>query len=413
MAELRGFAVSRWWDDPFARGAWSVLGPEARASTRADLGRPVSGRVVLAGEATSALRPAMVHGAWEEGRRAADWVLSLGHRHVAVIGAGFAGLAAAERLRASGLSPVVLEARERIGGRVWSRPLGDAVVESGANWLQQGEENPLRGMAQDLGLALVPTDFHAPLDLGPAEAVAAINLPNLAARLEEVLEAAPADARLMDVLANWAAGADAPPVAAIDRIVAATIALEAGVPLAQMTMQSLREPGVGEGDAWLPAGLQHLLERMAVGLDLRLGATVTEVAETPAGVRLSGPWGMLATDAVIVTAPVAVLQAGGIAFEPPLPPAHRAALAALTTGRVEKLSLWFDRRLWPATTSGYLRLHGPEAHQVSEWLDLTDAAGVPVLTGIFEGSWAEALWQGSDAEIAARTARLWQDQARP
>lgn len=410
--QLRGFAVSHWWDDPHARGAWSVPGPRATPTSRADLGRPVSGRVILAGEATSAHRPAMTHGAWEEGRRAADWLLAQGHRRAVVIGAGFAGLAAAERLRLAGLAPVVLEARSRIGGRVWSRPLGGAVVESGANWLQQGAANPLQAAAQALGLTLVPTDFHAPRDLGPAEALADLALPDLAGQLDRALSRAPATARLGDVLAAWAARAGAPPRRAIARIVTATIGLEAGIPPAEMTVHSLREPGVGEGDAWVPAGYDRLLAPMAAGLDLRLERPVTALDQTAAGVRLTGPWGALPCDAVIVTAPVAVLQAGAIAFTPPLPPAHQAALAALTTGRVEKVSLWFASRFWPATTSGYLRLHGPAPHQVSEWLDLTDAVGTPILTGIFEGEWARTLWQGSDAEIATRIARLWQDQAR-
>ena len=53
-----------------------------------------------------------------------------------VIGAGFAGLAAADELRRAGVEVVVLEARDRVGGRVWSRQLsGGAVVEMGAEFV--------------------------------------------------------------------------------------------------------------------------------------------------------------------------------------------------------------------------------------------------------------------------------------
>ena len=52
---------------------------------------------------------------------------------VAVVGAGFAGLAAADVLAAAGVDVVVLEARDRVGGRVWSQELGNgATVEMGA-----------------------------------------------------------------------------------------------------------------------------------------------------------------------------------------------------------------------------------------------------------------------------------------
>ena len=58
---------------------------------------------------------------------------------VAVVGAGLAGLAAADALVTAGVEPVVLEARDRVGGRVHSRELGNgAVVEMGAEFILPG-----------------------------------------------------------------------------------------------------------------------------------------------------------------------------------------------------------------------------------------------------------------------------------
>src|SRR5436190_4104031 len=57
-------------------------------------------------------------------------------KRVCVIGAGFAGLAAADTLRAGGTEVTVLEARDRVGGRVWSVPFGEGtVVERGAEFI--------------------------------------------------------------------------------------------------------------------------------------------------------------------------------------------------------------------------------------------------------------------------------------
>ena len=59
-----------------------------------------------------------------------------------VIGAGFAGLAAADALRAGGAEVTVLEARDRVGGRVWSVPFGEgAVIERGAEFILPGYES--------------------------------------------------------------------------------------------------------------------------------------------------------------------------------------------------------------------------------------------------------------------------------
>ena len=73
-----------------------------------------------------------------------------------VIGAGFAGLAAADRLAERGADVLVLEARDRVGGRVWSEWLAGAVIERGAEFVLDGYDE-LRRLAAREGLALADT----------------------------------------------------------------------------------------------------------------------------------------------------------------------------------------------------------------------------------------------------------------
>ena len=75
------------------------------------------------------------------------------HR-AAVIGAGLAGLAAADGLHRAGVEVVVLEARERVGGRVWSQRLPNgAIVEMGAEFILPGN-TVVEATAERLGLGL-------------------------------------------------------------------------------------------------------------------------------------------------------------------------------------------------------------------------------------------------------------------
>lgn len=76
---------------------------------------------------------------------------------VAVIGAGLAGLAAARELRGNGLEVVVVEARDRVGGRTLNHPIGDdKIVEVGGQWVGPGQDRVL-ALIEELGLETFPT----------------------------------------------------------------------------------------------------------------------------------------------------------------------------------------------------------------------------------------------------------------
>lgn len=110
-ATPRAVLRTAWWSDPFVRGSYSHLGLHGTRADRAQLAQPVTERLVFAGEATEPDYPSTVHGAILSGRRAADQIRDLGVGHVAIIGAGVAGLAAAELLLRDGIAVDLLEAR--------------------------------------------------------------------------------------------------------------------------------------------------------------------------------------------------------------------------------------------------------------------------------------------------------------
>lgn len=121
------------------------------------------GRLFFAGEATSTSAPATTTGAWESGERAAAQVsgqVSTTTGPVIVIGAGFAGLAAARALVAAEREVTVVEGRDRIGGRAHTVPFAGGVADLGASWIHGTADNPMTELAADAGTALIPFDYE-------------------------------------------------------------------------------------------------------------------------------------------------------------------------------------------------------------------------------------------------------------
>ncbi|BCJ75578.1 hypothetical protein CS0771_51220 [Catellatospora sp. IY07-71] len=404
IPEPAGWAVSRWGADPYARGAWTGLLTGGSGADRAALAAPFAeGRLVLAGEGVHPARPAMLHGAHESGLAAARHLLSAGvpGERVTVVGAGVAGLSAAGELRRHGREVLVLEARDRIGGRVHTVDLGGGVrADLGAAWLQQYAGNSLAALARELGLPVAATDFTAPLTVseqgpvtGAAEALSA--LARTAARLT-----ADTDLPVADVLAAHLAGLD--PAARQTSAYAVDCGLvpESGLDLRLASARGVfGEPGVGEGDRWLPGGLDRLTAALGDGLDVRLGRPVAAVTAGPGGVEVTGRWGRAVAGRAVLAVPLAVLPALRV---PSLPPGHRAALARIGTGRAEKVLLRYPQRWWPVSPGGCL-WWGEDRATWCEWADLTGGLGEPVLALLAGGDAAQALHDParSDADIAA------------
>jgi len=398
------FHVTHWSNDPFSRGAYSTLLPGGTPEHRHRLGEVLAGKLVLAGEACNPIAPAMTHGAWNDGLRAATVAIASGARRVLVIGAGFAGLAAARQLRAAGIDCVVLEARNRLGGRVHSISLGSITADEGAAWLQHFDDNPLATVAQQLGLPLQETDFGQPLAAAADGPVPDIDAAwdALRAGIDRSLPLAEGVARYLESRGDDIRRATR---FALD----ANLILEACLPLESLSVDALDEEGVGAGDRFLPQGYSQLVAYLAEGLDIRLNQPVTAIDWSGAQVRV----GDEVADFCICTAPVGVLR--DMHFNPPLPPTQQDALDHLGMGQLEKVVLQFDERWWPVSASGYLRWYDTPA-SFGEWLDLTDAVGTPTVAGLIAADALERVFAGrSDEEIATSAClalQAWSDAVR-
>jgi monoamine oxidase len=257
---------------------------------------------------------------------------------VIVIGAGAAGLAATRTLIDLGHKAIILEARGRIGGRAWTENASFGVpIDRGCGWLHSADENPWRKIARDLGIAVLEEN------------------PVWQSRIGDRWMGEGDSAHWDDAISGWfdsiaaagAAGRDVPASSVIgdgrfrtlfDAIVTWACGVESRE-LSTLDYSRYRDTG---NDWPVPDGYGALVARYGAGLPVRLNTPATLVRWSGKDIAVETPAGTLTSGAVIVTLPPSVLQAGGLRFDPPLPPAKQEAIAGIKVGTANKVFIALD-----------------------------------------------------------------------
>jgi monoamine oxidase len=245
---------------------------------------------------------------------------------VVVVGAGFAGLMAARRLTQRGCEVVVLEARDRVGGRVWSQELipGDrrTVVERGAEFVLDGYD-VLREVLAVLGLELAGTAMsYYQRELRGGGSADAAEVGACAAWVAAAAAVAAPGTSLAEVAAGWAGSPDA--LAGYLSRMETTSGMSADRLSAAVAQDATA--GFGRRPSWRVAGgNQQVATGLArqVGPAMRLTSPVHAVQQDHHGVQLSTPDGTVTGDAAVIAVPMAVLRR--LPFVPDVPGRQRAA----------------------------------------------------------------------------------------
>ncbi len=265
-----------------------------------------------------------------------------------VVGAGFAGLAAAEALSREGVEVRILEARDRVGGRVWSAPFAGGVAERGAEFILPGN-TVVADTAARLGLRLIRkgTLYGAREPWGVAAAGSAASL---AASVERLLSRRPPSEA--GTVHSVLRASDLDPDA--QEAVAARLEVSCAYPAEDLDASALAEGAGAFGDYdtfSIEGGNDRIARVLAAGLGERisLGAAVTRIAWSGEEARVLTAGGFeYAADAVVVATPASVVDR--IEFDPPLPEAKLAALGAVRYGCAAKLHVRLRRAVAPSQT---------------------------------------------------------------
>lgn len=260
---------------------------------------------------------------------------------VAIVGAGAAGLAAARRLRDFGLSFVVLEAKNRIGGRAHTdTETFGTPWDRGAHWLHSATINPLTRVAEALDQPYLRRESfrNRNLHLGRGWASEAER-----EDCDCVMDAA------FDAVAGLGAhGLDVPAAQALDgtnrwyRLIEHMHEAVSAFPPERISALDLHHY-YDSGENWpLIGGYGALIAAYGASVPVSLETPVAEIGWTGRGVTLATPKGAVKARAVIVTVSTNVLASGRIRFSQGLPIALTRALEGVPTGGANKIAFQFS-----------------------------------------------------------------------
>jgi monoamine oxidase len=285
---------------------------------------------------------------------------------VIVVGAGMAGLSAASELRALGLDVLVLEARNKIGGRVdTDYEFAPHPIERGAEFvhgenvvtwelIREVELQTLSALEDDSSFFIDAAGQFLPITQ-TAKLLGGDSLQFMSTR-----------SGVYDLTKAWVKSRK-PDTDLSSMLQACGVALDPKFyPIVSHSFEGLDAAGLqqlgvyglvetsyegdGNGDFRIAEGYSSLSHHLARKLQIRLAEPVDRVTWNASGARVTTTAGStLETRRIVITVPLAQLQRSAIRFEPPLTPDKQNAINRLGAGHVVKIILQFDDPFWPAS----------------------------------------------------------------
>ena len=311
-----------------------------------------------------------------------------GTKRIVVVGAGIAGLAAARMLKDAGHEVVVLEARDRIGGRIYTDFSMGSPVEWGGILNPAGQESPLSALAAKYALGVK--------SIGP-NAVSLYFSGNKLASPEQWEILNDADAKLykkidklwhklseetdlesffMEAVGDMGA---IPEYAEYHLWRQKLEAVQRGAPLKSLSAK-WNGPLELESDQFIFAGgYAKLLEKLAVGLEVKFGQKVRIIKEFGGTVSALTLGDTHEGDYVLLALPLGVLQNGDIRIDPEPSHAKRNSFQKISIGHAEKLILRYERVSWPRDKP-FIAFANPIANKIfPQIINMAHFNGRPIL----------------------------------
>jgi monoamine oxidase len=325
-------------------------------------------------------------------------------KSILIVGAGMAGLAAARSLADAGWPVRVIEARDRIGGRVYTNRDWGVPLEMGASWIHGTTNDPMMELARKAQAQLVTTDYYGWAKLAVDPRLQPVDYDRDTWQKFVERACGQVDRGSLGAAINAAATSDE--LSKSDRAqlafyVATEIEDEYAANADQLSATTFDKGDYAGGDQdVITNGYDALPKLLAKELEIVLKTPVTAIGRRDNSVIVRAGNRSFEGPAAIVTVPLGVLKSGAITFDPPLPEGHTHALNALGFGVLSKSYFRFNRRSWNAENAFYLFM-GPDPGVWAQWFTLPRAAG-PIVVAFNAGELGRSVETSSPTDLMTK-----------
>ena len=274
---------------------------------------------------------------------------------ILIIGAGIAGLAAARILIADNYDVLILEARDRIGGRTWTQNFYGVPFDIGAFIFHGTQNNPIMDLAHQFKVRYKSLDnpsylansqrpysadqldffeelFNSLLKEASDYAMQAPTDISLAKAIEQIRHKKKYSAMPAEIF-DWQAS---------------FLPLWSGADTDQLSARNWNrdETPLEGGNHLVVDGYRPIVESLARGLQIKLNTIITKIDYSDEGVKVYSDNAQFHADKIIVTVPLGILKKQSITFNPPLPKDKSKSIQLLAMGVLDKIILKFTNQFW-------------------------------------------------------------------
>ena len=335
---------------------------------------------------------------------------------IIVIGAGIAGLTAASELQKQGKSVVVLEARDRLGGRIFSQKIGHEVCDLGASWIHGIEANPIWSIVQQNQIETTVFNYNESIYYqsngqlfdSTEKLIFEKSLDDLLHQFKEIDQ--PEHYRhALHALETWLNGQefldhinnqfhlDKNAVMKLQKMLLDFFNLLAEDPcasdLAHLSAEFWKNEGFYPGDEVVfPQGYVQVIDSLSKNITVLTNKVVECIDYSQDIIQVLTVDGeKFSASQVVITVPLGVLKKYHIQFLPDLSQQKKQAIQSLGFGTFNKLFVRFNECFWKSAE--YEQINNVYIHNQHRWLNFLDMSEIyhqPTLLFLFGG--ASATW---------------------